>query len=157
MGKCEIVIKPNGERANIDINGVIDEDFDFTQYVIKDYNEIEVNLAALKSINSCGIREWIKWFNTNPKGTILFYECPKIIIDQINMVQGFLVSNARVMSFFVPYYNEDVGSELNVLFKYGQEFTEDGVKPPQVVKDDQGNLLEMDVVESKYFRFLKKA
>ena len=42
------------------------------------------------------------------------------------------------------------------MFTYGKEYTEDGVKPPAGVKDDSGAPMEMDVVESKYFKFLKK-
>ena len=90
------------------------------------------------------------------RSLITFNQCPKVIVDQINMVDGFLPSNAKVNSFFVPYYHDDSGSEKNVLFRYGQEFSEASVNPPPEVKDDDGNAMEMDVIESKYFKFIKK-
>ena len=72
------------------------------------------------------------------------------------MVDGFLPSNGKVLSFFVPYYNDENGSEKNVLYKYGQEFSEGTVTPPAKVVDDSGAEMEMDVIESKYFKFIKK-
>ncbi|MNL21183.1 hypothetical protein D3C87_1424610 [compost metagenome] len=115
-----------------------------------------MELEGVKSINSCGIREWIKWMGTASGAQIVFKNCPKVIVDQINMVDGFLPANGRVSSFFVPYYNDDSGTEKNVLFTFGKEFTESGVTPPAGIKDEDGNEMEMDVIESKYFKFLKK-
>ena len=72
------------------------------------------------------------------------------------MVQGFLPAQGRVNSFFVPFYSEESGGEKNVLFRSGQEFSDSGeIKVPSV-KDDEGHEMEMDVVEAKYFKFLKK-
>ncbi len=72
------------------------------------------------------------------------------------MVDGFLPSTGRSEFFYVPYYNDDSSSEKNILFRYGTEFAEGTVSPPASVKDEQGNEMEMDVIESKYFKFLKK-
>ena len=93
---------------------------------------------------------------TNKNAKINFNSCPKVIVDQINMVDGFLPTNGKVKSFFVPYFNDDAGSEKNVLFRYGTEFTEGQINPPASVTDDQGNAMEMDVIESKYFKFIKR-
>lgn len=156
MGKLEIKMNKAGNKVSIQLGGTIDEDVDFSQYSLNGSEQIDLELAGIKSINSCGIREWIKWMGTASGAQISFNQCPKVIVDQINMVDGFLPQNAKVSSFFVPYYNDDAGSEKNVLFKYGVEFKEGSVTPPAAVKDDQGNVMEMDVVESKYFKFIKK-
>ncbi|MBL7545881.1 MAG: hypothetical protein JNL11_18835 [Bdellovibrionaceae bacterium] len=156
MSKFELKIDKNADAAKIVIAGTIDEDVDFTQYSLTGINQMEFDLNSVKSINSCGIREWIKWLGTNSKAKMTYINCPKIIIDQINMVDGFLPSNGRVLSFYVPYYNDDSGTEKNVLFRHGTEFGEAGVTPPGKVLDDIGNAMEMDVIESKYFKFLNK-
>lgn len=156
MGKAEVKINKNGAKINVDVAGTIDEDVDFTQFSLSDAQEIELELGGIKSINSCGIREWIKWMATNKEAKITFNSCPKVIVDQINMVDGFLPTNGKVSSFFVPYYNDDSGSEKNVLFRYGTEFSEGQVNPPAGVTDDQGNAMDMDVIESKYFKFIKR-
>jgi hypothetical protein len=156
MSKFEIKIEKAGTNFKVNVSGVIDEDVDFSAYSLEGAAKVEMQLANIKSINSCGIREWIKWISSAKGAEISYFECPKIIVDQINMVQGFLPAGAKVMSFYVPYYNDGAGSEKNILFKFGQEYSETGLKPPASVKDDKGNDMEMDVVEAKYFKFLKK-
>lgn len=156
MSKCEINIQKNGANFEIRVKGIIDEDMDFAPFSLADAKQLDFYLADIKSINSCGIREWIKWLNTASNQSLTHYhECPKIIVDQINMVQGFLPAAAKVKSFFVPYYNDDSGTEKNILFRFGHEFTDSGVTAPAEVKDESGAVMEMDVVESKYFKFLK--
>tara|TARA_B110001454_G_scaffold219202_1_gene251945 strand:- start:23318 stop:23791 length:474 start_codon:yes stop_codon:yes gene_type:complete len=156
MSKFELKIDKNADAAKITIAGVIDEDVDFNEFSLNGINQMEFDLNSVKSINSCGIREWIKWLGTNSKAKMTYVNCPKIIIDQINMVDGFLPQNGKVLSFYVPYYNDDSGTEKNVLFRHGTEFTDTSVTPPEKVLDETGNPMEMDVIESKYFKFLAK-
>ncbi|HRO66747.1 MAG TPA: hypothetical protein PL182_04190, partial [Pseudobdellovibrionaceae bacterium] len=61
MGKLEIKTEKNGDKLNLTLVGTIDEDIDFNQHPLAGAKEIDLNLAGVKSINSCGIREWIKW------------------------------------------------------------------------------------------------
>lgn len=156
MSKFDVKMNKAADKLTVQMAGTIDEDVDFSQFSLSGNAQIDVELSGLKSINSCGIREWIKWMGTAGSAKISFSNCPKVIVDQINMVDGFLPANAKVSSFFVPYYNDDSGAEKNVLFRYGTEFTDGSVTPPEAVKDDEGNEMEMDVIESKYFKFIKK-
>ncbi len=156
MAKLDVKMNKGAEKLTVQLNGTIDEDVDFSQFNLSDNGQVELELEGVKSINSCGIREWIKWVSSAPSAQIVYKNCPKVIVDQINMVDGFLPSNGKVQSFFVPYYNDDAGSEKNVLFSFGQEFSEGGIQPPAEVKDAEGNEMEMDVIESKYFKFIKK-
>ncbi len=156
MSKFELKINRIADAAKISVSGIIDEDVDFSAFAIGGLNQIELDLNSVKSINSCGIREWIKWLGTNSIAKMTYVNCPKIIIDQINMVDGFLPRNGQVLSFYVPYYNDESGAEKNVLFRHGQEFGDAGVKPPGKVTDDTGLSMEMDVIETKYFKFLTK-
>lgn len=156
MSKYDIKVDKASGQAKVTVKGVIDEDADFVPHSLDGLKHVDMHLGDVKSINSCGIREWIKWIGTAGPATIHYHECPKLIVDQINMVQGFLPAAGKVMSFYVPYFNEDSGSEKNILFSYGKEFSEGSVKAPAGVVDDSGQPMEMDVVESKYFKFLKK-
>lgn len=156
MAKFEIAVDKSSPEFKVSIAGTIDEDVDFTPYALAGANSVEVQLGNVKSINSCGIREWIKWIGTAGTAKVTYNECPKIIVDQINMVQGFLPATGKVNSFYVPFYNDDSGAEKSVLFRHGQEFSDSGLANVPEVKDDEGNAMEMDVVEAKYFKFLKK-
>jgi hypothetical protein len=155
MSKFDVKVNKADDGITLAIDGIIDEDANFSNYALNDAKKITMNLLNVKSINSCGIREWVKWIETAGSAPLIYQQCPKVIVDQINMVQGFLPKTGSVESFFVPYYNEDSGSEKNVLFSKGKEFSESGITAP-VIKDDSGNEMEMDVIETKYFKFLKK-
>ncbi|MCK6596935.1 MAG: hypothetical protein L6Q37_01110 [Bdellovibrionaceae bacterium] len=156
MAKFEFKKENSNATEKIAMSGIIDEDVDFNILKLSDTGNIEIDLKNLKSINSCGIREWIKWLSSSKNSQINFVNCPKIIVDQINMVDGFLPTNAIVSSFFVPYYNEENGTEKNILFRLGHEYSQNGLNSPAKVTDDSGAEMEMDVIESKYFKFIKK-
>jgi len=155
MSKFQSKLDRQGQKIVLQIGGVIDEDADFSTLGLAGAQEIYIDMDGIKSINSCGIREWIKWIGGGSSSKVVYAKCPKVIVDQMNMVDGFLPGFAHVESFYVPYYNEDSGSEKNVLFRYGVEFKEGQVQPPAQVKDDSGQAMEMDIIENKYFKFIK--
>lgn len=149
--------KTEGNRLVLELKGNIDEDANFAPPELGGAGLVVLDLAAVSAINSVGIREWIKWLKTIPGSVqILVRKCPKIIVDQINMVSGFLPPTAKVESFFVPYYSDSSGEEKMVLFESGKEFKDGEVTPPADVKDESGEAMEMDVIEAKYFKFLKE-
>ena len=155
MQNTLIKVQQNAGKTQIDIIGSIDENFNqFTKDVPKS-GEVEFSLQALKSINSTGIREWIKLMQSIPGTQISFSNCPKIFIDQVNMVSGFIPASSRVLSFYVPYFNEDLDKEALVLYKLGENFTSNTVQVQDHYKDAQGNLFELDVVKAKYFKFIQ--
>ena len=155
MSKFQCKIDRQGSKLTLQLGGIIDEDADFAPLTLDGAQEVQIDMDGIRSINSCGIREWIKWIGTNPSAKVVYAKCPKVIVDQMNMVDGFLPTSAKVDSFYVPYYHEDSGSEKNILFRYGVEFKEGQVQPPGEVKDESGNTMEMDIIESKYFKFIK--
>ncbi len=147
QGSGELVVK---------LAGHIDEDATFNGLDLNGAQKVVLELEGVTAINSCGIREWIKWIRTAPNGAAIVYKkCPKVIVDQINMVAGFLPDNGKVESFFVPYYSDESGNEKMILFQEGKEFKGGELFPPPEVKDEAGAQMEMDVIEAKYFKFLK--
>ena len=157
MSRVEVKTTVEGKTLKVAFNGAIDETFSQVSGQIPKAETVEFNLHGLKSINSTGIREWIKYTQTLAGSTITFVNCPKVFIDQVNMVQGFIPSTSKIVSFYVPYYNEDSDTEKNVLFTYGKEFSDASVKIPSDVKDESGAAMEIDVIEAKYFKFIKGA
>lgn len=158
MSQFKVTKNQEGEGVTFVFEGSIDEDAVFSGLETGEASNVTLDLDNVKSINSCGIREWIKWIKTIPGNSEITYrKCPKVIVDQINMVAGFLPDNASVESFYVPYFSEDSGNEKMVLFQKGKEFSDNGVDAPEEFTDEEtGEELEMDVIESKYFKFLNK-
>ncbi len=142
----------------ISFQGHIDEDATFVDLDLAGMQTVLIDLGQVDAINSCGIREWIKWIRSAPESVRFTYrKCPKVIVDQINMVSGFLPPNAAVESFYVPYYSDASGTEKMVLFQKGVHFDAGKLHPPEEVKDDgSGEAMEMDVIETKYFKFLNR-
>ena len=60
MGKLEVKMNKTSEKLTIQMSGTIDEDVDFQQYILGGSQLIDIDLKGIWSINSCGIREWIK-------------------------------------------------------------------------------------------------
>lgn len=150
-----IAKRPEGTNLVLEVQGNIDEDANFTPPDLGSATAVTLDLEKVSAINSVGIREWIKWVKAFPATVQLSVrKCPKIIVDQINMVAGFLPPGTKIESFFVPYYADSSGSEKMVLFENGKEFKDGQVNPPEEVKDDSGEVMEMDVIEAKYFKFL---
>jgi hypothetical protein len=155
MQNTVVKVSNSPGKTQIDVIGSIDENFNqFTKEVPKS-GEIEISLQTLKSINSTGIREWIKLMQSMPSAQITFVNCPKIFIDQVNMVNGFIPRTSKILSFYVPYYNEDLDKEALVLYKLGENYTANSVQVQEEHKDEQGNIFELDVVKAKYFKFIQ--
>jgi len=108
------------------------------------------------SINSSGIREWILYSQKLKTKKVMLTECPKVFIDQASMVEGFVQQNFQILSFYVPYYNEEKDLEKLVLVHYGKDFTKDTNTIPQEMTDTDGLVYELDVIPTKYFKFLNK-
>lgn len=119
---------------------------------------VVIDLAKVSSINSVGIRSWIMWFGQFQDTHFTFVNCPKALVMQMNMVEGFLPAKNDVLSLYVPFFCEDCDKEQDVLFHVGQEIKVEG---DQVKLDfDKSKICgascdpEMDVSEVKFFRFL---
>jgi len=158
MSKFSAEQRQEDGKSVLVLSGHIDEDANLESLQPTTENEIVIDFGNVTAINSCGIREWIKWLKLMPKEKkVTYVNCPKIIVDQANMVSGFIPDNGSIKSFFVPYYCESTDNEKMVLFSEGKEFTGSEVNPPEgVVDEESGEDMDMDVIEAKYFKFLHK-
>lgn len=155
MANLIIKISQIENKNLVEVIGSIDENFIQHTTKVPTKGEIEFSLHGLKSINSTGIREWIRLMQSLNQAKITFSNCPKIFVDQINMVSGFIPANSQVISFYVPYFNEDLDAETLVLYRFGEHFTKNSVTVQDEYKDSNGNTFELDVVKSKYFKFIQ--
>lgn len=155
MSKLQYSAQDENNKTILLLAGQVDESFPAELASIKVGAELVINLDQVKMINSLGIREWIKYMTAMASKKIEFIKCPKIFIDQVNMVQGFIMPNCKIVSFYVPYFNEDNNIEKNVLYTFGKEFGDGFLNVKQNMKLEDGTELDLDVVEQKYFKFLK--
>lgn len=168
MSEFKSTEKQEGEKLLLAFEGTIDEDVSFPPVDGSKYKKIVIDLKSVKSINSVGIREWLNWFRPlAEKCEITLERCPKAMVFQFNMVDGFLPARTSVSSFYVPFFCEKCDKEENILFAVGKEVKVaggevkmdfDAKKADGVCAENAGPAceIEMDVTESKYFQFLKK-
>lgn len=154
-----------GSTLVLSFEGPIDEDAEFPQVDTSKFNELRIDLKGVTAINSVGIREWLDWIKPfADKIQIKMQNCPKSMVFQFNMVDGFLPAKSKVISFYVPYFCENCDREENALFEVGKEVSvANGVlsidfKPKEAFDCGENTCgMEMDVTEAKYFQFLKRS
>ena len=154
--RCQIKTAKKDEYQIVEIHGHIDEEFMQVANAIPDSSSYILNLKNLISINSSGIREWILYAQKLKLKKVLLTDCPKPFIDQASMVDGFIPENFQILSFYVPYFNEETDSEKLVLVHHGKDFTKDTNNIQNEFKDADGLTYEIDIIPTKYFKFLTK-
>lgn len=161
--KCTRKIDENS-NIRIQLEGPLDEHADFGQVLFDFTNEVIFDFDRVTHINSSGIKVWVQWHQSVqkefPRLRFSFINCPKSVVDQINMVAGFLPQSSVVRSFKVPYFCETCDKDKVFTYVLGREYTQnpDGgfdLKVPANTCDRSDCEIEPDVVEQKYFHFLK--
>jgi hypothetical protein len=153
-GSLNLSTKVVDDKVIVDLTGAIDEDADFSK--IKDLSGMkgyDFNFDKITSINSCGVREWTNFVSSlGSDCEIKYFNCRQIIIEQINMVHGFIPSNASIESFYAPYFCEDLDKEYKILLKASDVVDK---KAPEVDCPDGAHEMEFDAIEGQYFNFIK--
>ncbi|MGZ3787762.1 MAG: hypothetical protein ACXVLQ_04525 [Bacteriovorax sp.] len=151
--KLSINTRISGDKAHVELAGVIDEDSTFDKIKNLQMNKFVFDFNQVTMINSCGIREWIKYLPEIEGAQIVYQNCPQIIIEQINMVHGFIRKGIVVESFYAPYFCEHCDTEKKILLK-NVEVTQlkAPIKQCNTCKSD----LEFDAIEKQYFSFLSQ-
>ena len=152
--RCQVKINDSTSKIEIRFSGSIDETFSMNDIRLDPSKSVEMNFAGIKSITSNGVREWIKFIATVENRDILFVECTKVFIDQVNAVHGFYPNRAVINSFYAPYFGSTSKTEKNMLFTNGKDFTAESSNIPEEITEG-GEVFVLDVSESKYFKFMK--
>lgn len=158
--KLSVKIEQIEGKVIFHLSGAINETFaPFVEQLAKQIvkmNFLQFNMGGISLINSSGTREWTRLIAKAQHVNITLEECPKVFIDQVNTVDGFLTPNCVIKSFYVPFFSEDLGKEKNILFETEKAFNKEGVLTISETIEIDGTQYAMDVIESKYFLFLKK-
>ncbi len=144
---------PDGpQSAILQFEGFIDEDFIQKDIQLNQSAKFVFDFQKTIGINSCGIREMVQLIKRAESTSAIDYiNCPPFIIAQMNMVNGFLGPNKKVVSLYIPYSSENPAKNLNVhtLVK-----DIDAKKLPVTFKDENGIELKFDGSAVKFFKFL---
>lgn len=164
MTEFKHTVKQSGDTLHLAFEGAIDEDTEFPSLNLTLAKKVVIDLNGIRTINSVGIREWLAWIRPVAQvAEITVERCPKAMVLQFNMVDGFLPPKTKVTSFYVPYFCEKCDYEGSHLLTVGKDIVNQpgGVKVNFDAKGaakcaDGACEIEMDVSEAKYFQFLKR-
>jgi eukaryotic-like serine/threonine-protein kinase len=142
-------------RCVVRVYGVIDENADLTPLTSLRAPRVQVNMGEVRRINSFGVRSWIEALRKVPESVSLeFVECPPPVIDQCNMVRGFL-GHGRPSSFYAMMVCGACDEELDKLYST-EECKALGGKLPLTSCPSCGGEMEVDDIEEQYLSFLKE-
>ena len=151
--KLNIKQTKTDQGNEIKLSGQIDEDATFSSITTDDSQSLFFDFNDITLINSCGVREWINFIDSiGPQTTITYKNCPQIVIEQINMVHGFIKKGTKIESFYAPYYSEAEDRVEKVLLT-----TQDIINGKAPTKhSESGEELEFDAIEAQYFQFIQQ-
>jgi anti-anti-sigma regulatory factor len=153
MSSLTIAVTKVDSTVEVVMQGQINEDSNFDSLKGITDKKMVLDLKGITHINSCGIREWIEFQKENFKSEeVIYKECPQVIVEQMNIVSGFVHPNGLIESFYAPYYSEELDQEFKILLR--PQDVVDGKAP--LKQDEQGRDLEFDDIEAQYFNFLRK-
>lgn len=142
------------DELRVELIGAIDEDVDFKELIGLEQKTVSFDFNQVSMINSCGIREWIRFMEKIPeKSTVIYKNCPQIIIEQMNMVHGFFRKGSQIESFYAPYFCESCNKEAKVHILASQVKNR---KAPKENCPTCNEEMEFDAMEAQYFSFLGK-
>ena len=153
MTPFEAKIQMTSTEHILTIIGGLDENSELPKF--QDKKNIRVNLGKLSHISSHGVKIWVDWLTAHSQYSVSLEQCPFIFIRNCSSLKDFLTPNVSVTSFYVPFYNEASEETKNILFQREVDFKADGTLVIPQINDSHGNAMEMDVIQSKYFSFLK--
>lgn len=149
----EIKKTEDSDSVTFSLSGQIDEDANLETMLVDCVKKVIFNLDKIDMINSCGVREWVEFQKQiDNKVQIVYQKCPQVVIEQLNIIKGFIKEGGVVESFYAPYYDEQNDKEIKILLTPDEVINH---KAP-VKKNESGAELEFDGIELQYFNFLKK-
>lgn len=154
MSRCEVRSVKKNKATEYIISGCIDESLSIFLDLFSEETNIIINLDEVTAINSTGIREWVKLMTLLKTTNIHLINCPKLFIDQVNMIKDFLPANSSIESFYVPYFSEKNNTEKEILFERNIHFTEKFVNFNSTITGNDGISYELDIIANRYFKFI---
>jgi len=153
-------VKTEASGLAIVLKGAMDEEAVFPNTVHQRQEKIIIDLENVTLINSMGARAWVNWVRSleSLASCIVLEKCPPIVVNQINILLGFLPKNGVVGSFKIPYFCEDCGLEEAILWQMGVQYQENGAfqEPEDKACPKCQSAFAADCVPQFYFRFLTR-
>ena len=149
-----VAVDHQAARDVVTVSGVIDEAADLGPLRALAAPTLELDLRGIQRINSSGVRAWIDFVRAVPATVALrFVRCPPVIIDQCNMVLGFL-GHGRLESFYAPLTCRECDEQVEQLFTTAAVKAGCGTLPPTPCPRCR-RPMAIDDLEDQYLLFVR--
>ena len=124
-----------------------------------------INFGRVNAILSMGVKTWVRFadeLEKHPNLKIEFKNCSRQVVDQINLVKGFLPDNADVTSMFIPIFCETCNRTFKVLKKTDNITEEINKVIAQVEVSDCDQFpgcketFELECNQASYLKFIER-
>ena len=157
------VEKAGKEEVTIFLTGHLSENSDFNSLNVDSAQTLIFDLEDVRLVNSSGLRNWLMFIRSLSEGVkVVLRHCQSMVVEQMNILEGFLPETGYVESVYVPYYCEKCDATRSKLLKRGeafQEATEDKEHFFTISETDTceqcGGAMSLDILPKHHFRFLK--
>lgn len=138
------------------LRGEIDENTDFSALVRALRGEVELDLAGITRINSCGVREWVNFMRRlEAVSALWFARCSPVVVRQLNTIYNFRGA-ARVRSFLAPYVCESCHLDEHKLLEVAEYFAHRPLHVPRFLCQRCGGPMVFDELPERYLAFLSE-
>jgi hypothetical protein len=150
-----IAVATQGDLDVVTIQGVIDETSDLSPLGHLGQRAVEVNMRGIRRINSFGVRAWLDQIRLiPPTASLRFVHCPPPVVDQYNMVAGFL-GHGELVSFYAPMTCTECDEQRETLFDTAA-CRANGNKLPRTPCPRCARPMEVDDLEEQYLLFVRE-
>ena len=147
----------SGHRR-LSLRGEIDENADLEPLLALMRDDVELDLADIRRINSCGVRVWVRFMrDLDDALRVTLSRCAPPVVDQLNTISNFR-GRAEVASFLAPYICQSCQVEelrlLDVRSHFPPPSLNLSVAAPAFPCEKCGGVLVLDELPERYLAFL---
>ena len=121
-GKLKINLEVHDDWTNITLSGAIVEGAEqsLAPLVQKSGTNVRINMANVRTLNSCGVAEWSEFLRNFVDGRQVTLErCSSEVVDVLNMMGAF-AEGTTVESLNMPFQCDSCSHETDVHVKLGK-------------------------------------
>src|SRR5665213_363285 len=113
----------NGSQFLAEMDGSIGETTPVFTIKLDICQQLTLDMSAVTSINSIGVKHWIMWTTRIPKTCeVAIVNCPYVIASQASTVIGFMTPKMKIESFRAPFICESCNFEQIQLLARGKDY-----------------------------------
>lgn len=156
MGEMtKVELQELGDVTVVRLLGQITEDSALLDVLSQSHGrKIIVDTSGLTRINSCGVRDWVRWVKglEERANHLYFVQCSPVVVAQLNMISNF-AGAGNVVSIQAPYLCTQC-SESKCIVLEARDLKA-SMALPEVSCSSCGALMEFDEIPESYFEFAK--